>query len=122
MIEGIIADSKRVEDDAIRAEQDAQTSYEEFIKDSNTAADNLNKAITDKGEEKAKMVGDKVAAEADLKSTVAVIEQLSSYEGELHVSCDFLLKNFDVRQEGRAQEIDALNQAKAIMSGADFDI
>merc|ERR1719399_2276080 len=37
LIENIIADSVKVEKDAIAAEQDAQTAYEEFIKDTNAA-------------------------------------------------------------------------------------
>merc|ERR1719262_1310034 len=121
MIQGIMADAKRIEDDAIRAEQDSQTAYEVFVKDANTAVAKLSKAITDKDSQKAKFDQDKIAAEAELKSTMSVIQQLSSYAGELHANCDFILKNFDIRQDGRAQEIDALKQAKAIMSGADFD-
>ena len=35
-------------------------------------------------------------------------------------SCDFTLKNFDIRQEARDQEVEALRQAKAILSGAKF--
>ena len=42
------------------------------------------------------------------------------YAADLHKSCDFTLKNFDVRQEAMSQEIEALNQAKAVLSGADF--
>jgi len=47
-------------------------------------------------------------------------EKLSTYNAELHSSCDFLLKNFDLRQAARQEEMDALAQAKAILSGADF--
>jgi hypothetical protein len=39
---------------------------------------------------------------------------------DLHKACDFILQNFDIRQEARDQEIEALAQAKAILSGADF--
>lgn len=121
MIQGIIAEAKSIEDDAIRGEQDAQSSYEAFMQDANLAVTKLNKAITDNDAQKAKFDGDKIAAEAELKETMAVIQQLSNYAGELHASCDFILKNFELRQDGRAQEIDALKQAKAILSGADFD-
>lgn len=121
MIQGIMADAKRIEDDAIRAEQDSQTAYEEFVKDANAAVAKLNKAITDKDGQKAKCDVDKIAAQAELKETLSVIQQLSNYAGELHMNCDFILKNFEIRQDARAQEIDALKQAKAIMSGADFD-
>ena len=48
------------------------------------------------------------------------LEQLANENADLHKSCDFTLKNFDVRQEAMSQEIEALNQAKAVLSGADF--
>merc|ERR1719399_271873 len=37
LIQGIIADSKGTEQDAIRAEQDAQEAYESFVKGTNQA-------------------------------------------------------------------------------------
>ena len=33
-----------------------------------------------------------------------------------------VLKNFDIRQEARDQEVEALRQAKAILSGAKFSM
>ncbi len=33
-------------------------------------------------------------------------------------ACDYILKNFDVRQAARAAEMDALREAKNILSGA----
>merc|ERR1712107_259318 len=47
--------------------------------------------------------------------------ELSAYNAELHASCDFILKNFDIRQTARDEEIEALKQAKAILSGAKFE-
>jgi chromosome segregation ATPase len=120
MLQNIIADSKMVEADATHDEQAAQTAYESFVKDSNTEIESLSKEIADKTSLKAQADGDKVAAEADHKATMGDLEDLSNLAGNLHRSCDYLLKNFEVRQSSRAQEIDALNQAKAIMSGADI--
>jgi hypothetical protein len=36
----------------------------------------------------------------------------------LHADCDYIIKNFDIRQENRAQEMEALKQATTILSGA----
>ena len=36
----------------------------------------------------------------------------------LHKECDFFVKNFEVRQKALADEIEALGQAAAILSGA----
>merc|ERR1719235_519272 len=49
------------------------------------------------------------------------LEQLSNYNAELHQSCDFVMKNFEIRQTARDEEVEALKQAKAILSGAKFD-
>ena len=47
-------------------------------------------------------------------------QQLMNENADLHKSCDFTLKNFDIRQTARDQEVEALRQAKAILSGAKF--
>lgn len=120
MLQNIVADSKIVEADATKDEQDAQTAYESFVKDSNTEITSLYKEITDKTSLKAQADGDKVSAEADHKSTMGDLEDLNTLAGNLHRSCDFVLKNFETRQSSRAAEMDALKQAKAIMSGADI--
>merc|ERR1719382_215566 len=44
------------------------------------------------------------------------------YVGDLHQECDWLLQNFDLRKSARADEADALTQAKAVLSGADFSL
>merc|ERR1719360_472152 len=49
------------------------------------------------------------------------LEQLSNYNAELHQSCVFILENCDIRQTARDEEIEALKQAKAILSGAKFE-
>merc|ERR1719316_184342 len=122
MIQQIIADSKSVEADANKNEQDSQMAYETFVKDSNKIITKLSEEVANKADAKATADGDLVAAKADLAGTLSDLEQLHDVAGELHMSCDFTLKNFDVRQASRSQEMDALKQAKAIMSGADFGL
>jgi len=38
----------------------------------------------------------------------------------IHTDCDFTIKYFDIRQKARKEEMDAIVDAKAILSGADF--
>jgi len=120
MIGTIISESEIVEKDAHEDEQAAQTAYEQFVKDTNDANVKLNKEITIKTDQKAKAEEDLAAAKADLMANHEALEKLSEIAGNLHVQCDFTLKNFDHRQAARIQEMDALNQAKAILSGANF--
>lgn len=122
MIQEIINDAKAMETEAIRDEKDAQTAYESFVQETNKSIDANQKSIVEKSEQKAKAEDDKVTAEKDLESTMIELEQLANYKAELHSSCDFTLKNFEVRQEARDQEVEALRQAKAILSGADFSM
>jgi len=120
MMEGIITDAKIMETEAIKAEQDSQSAYEAFVKNTNDSIASAQKAIVNMSEDKAKAEESLTQAEQDLKATMSELEQLASYAADLHKSCDFTLKNFDVRQEAMSQEIEALNQAKAVLSGADF--
>jgi len=49
------------------------------------------------------------------------LESLNQAKINLGQQCDFLVDNFDVRQESMKNEIEAINGAKAILSGAIFD-
>lgn len=50
--------------------------------------------------------------------TVNELEGLSKENANVHKECDYLLKNFDIRQKARGEEIEALQQAKSILNGA----
>jgi chromosome segregation ATPase len=117
MIMDVMKESKDLEQKAIVAETDAQAAYEGFVKDSNTLITANQEAIASKSEAKAKADGELALAKGDLGTTVEDILGLDEVAKNLHAQCDFLLKNFEGRQSKRAQEIDALNQAKAIFSG-----
>eukprot|EP00971_Amphidinium_carterae_P118957 2356839-Amphidinium_carterae.1 len=41
------------------------------------------------------------------------LEDLAAVSEDLHTQCDYFLKNFDVRQKARLQEIEAIQSAKA---------
>merc|ERR1719316_1259995 len=120
MIGQVIEDSKKVEAEAVAAENYAQASYESFIKNANGSLAAASKEMTAKSESKAQAESDKTTAEGDLKHTINDLLTLSEYLQSLHGQCDFTLKNFEVRQSSRDQEIDALKQAKMIFSGAKF--
>jgi len=120
MIQQIINDAKAMEAEAIKSEEDAQKAYEDFVKDTNTSIEEKTVSITNKTEEKAQAEADKVEAETEKEAVMTELEQLANESADLHSSCDFVLKNFEIRQTARDQEIEALKQAKAILSGAKF--
>merc|ERR1719456_2013815 len=117
MIETIIEESVQTEADAAKAEQDAQTGYEKFVKDSNAAIETLNKGIAEKTSANADAKAELARTGADFKDTMSQILELANYASELHTQCDFTLKQFDKRQAGRTKEIEALTEAKYILSG-----
>merc|ERR1719160_362873 len=116
MIQQIINDAKQMEAEALRSEDEAQKAYEDFVKDTNASMEEKNKDIINKSELKAKAEADKTEKE----NVMLTLEQLSNEAADLHKACDFTIKNFDIRQTARDEEIEALKQAKAILSGAKF--
>jgi len=103
-------------------EKVSQQDYEEMVADSK-----------EKRAEDSKILGEKEGVKADLqaalqqkgeekKSKMMEAMATAKYLSNLHGDCDWLLENFDVRTEARTGEIDALEKAKAVLSGADFSL
>merc|ERR1719162_57030 len=120
MIQEIINDCKKLEADAIRAEEEGQAAYETFVADSNSSIQEKTKSQVNKVEEKAKAEENLQQAITDKEAALLELEELSNYNAELHQNCDFIMKNFEIRQTARDEEIEALKQAKSILSGAKF--
>jgi len=121
LIQSIITDAKAMEAETTRDEEDAQKAYEDFVKTSNDSIEAKKREITSKTAEKAKAEADLVEAKDSRNKVVLELEQLSNMNAQLHSSCDFILKNFDLRQTARDEEVQALRQAKDILSGAKFE-
>ncbi len=121
LIETIAADAKAMENEAIRSESDAQTAYETFVKETNNSIEAKTQDIVNKHEERAKAEVALVEQKKTLESVNAELEMLGNYKAELHQSCDFIIRNFGLRQSSRDEEIEALKKAKAILSGAKLD-
>jgi hypothetical protein len=120
MITEVMQESKDLENQAIADETAAQAAYEGFTKDSNKLITANTASLANKSEAKAKADGALALAKGDLATTIDDILALDDMAKSLHDQCDFLLKHFEERQSKRSQEIDALNQAKAIFSGMKF--
>merc|ERR1719382_1493802 len=121
MMQQIITDAKAMEAETIRSEEDAQKAYEDFVKETNNSIETKSKDIVNKSGLKAKREIDLVDAKEAKEGVLLELEQLSNYNAELQQSCNFVLKNFDIRQTARDEEVEALRQAKAILSGAKFE-
>jgi len=118
LLESVIADSQKLEDEAMTRSISSQTEYEDFMKSSNAALRQMAKTKAGFEEALATAKEDLVATKADIMETLKVLEGLHEYKGDLHKSCDYITKNFEARQQARQAEIEALGEAKAILSGS----
>jgi len=118
MLEQIIAEAKQLEGDAIKAESDSQKAYETFVKDTNKSLGEKARDIGNKNSTKAQAEGDLVATQEAKDSQQQEQQELQNESRDLHQSCDFTLGNFDIRQAALEQEMESLEQAKAVLSGS----
>jgi len=120
MIEKLIYDTKEITAESKKSESEAQAAYEALIADTNESIAALTKEVTAKTKATAKAKKDLAMTSDDLADTITEIEDLGKTNADLHSECDYVLKNFMIRQKGRSEEIEALQQAKQILSGADL--
>jgi len=117
MLEEVLADTRKTEDQAMVSEEDSQSAYENFMKDSNQSLSKLQASISDMSGARASSKESLSMAKTDFSQTMNELEGLDATNKDLHTSCDYVLKNFDARQAARAAEMDALKEAKNILSG-----
>merc|ERR1719238_2554107 len=119
MMDMMIADVKKETQEMEFEEKDSQEDYEKMMADAKAKRAEDSKAITEKEGVKAET---EAALQADTDAMKAETDKLAAtnqYMADVHGDCDWLLENFDARKTARADEIDALGKAKAVLSGAD---
>jgi len=120
MIEKLIQEAKELIADSKKEEQSAQAGYEATVADTNDSVAALQAEVTSKTKAKVAATKEKRETDEDIADAEGELDGLNKYNGELHADCDYVLKNFDVRQKARGEEIEALQQAKQILSGANL--
>merc|ERR1719409_2482513 len=113
MLESIITEAKDLEKETIKGEQEAQSGYESFVKESYAAIEAAQRSVTNKMEEKATAETGKTAAEGDKADADSTAEALAKTKADLHLSCDFVMMNFDAREAARKGEIEGLQNTMA---------
>jgi hypothetical protein len=116
MVKEIATDMK----DAEYEEKTSQSDYGKLMKESEETRTANSKAIVTKTASKAEVESKLELAKEGKTATDTDLGLIASTIGDLHVQCDFLLQNYDLRKEARANEVESLKNAKAILSGADF--
>jgi len=116
----IITDAEEEEKALDVTENTAQRRYAEFVTGATASIEADRAAIQENEKLVAATEGEKAEVEEAQLSNDAELDRLSKLLKAHHLDCDFLLKYFDLRQKYRAEELDSIADAKAILSGADL--
>jgi predicted RNase H-like nuclease (RuvC/YqgF family) len=122
LIAMIIEEAKKEEAELVLSEQDAQEGYASFVSETNSCLAACDKSIAEKSEAQSIAESDKAETEAAILAVTQELTSLKDLNIGLHADCDFLLENFEIRQKARKDEMNAIEEAKAILSGADFGL
>jgi len=122
MIDLLAADLDKEMTEAETEEKNAQAGYETLMQDAAEKRAGDSTAITEKQGAKAGMEGVLQEAKEQQVTKSKELMATAEYTSNLHVECDWLVSNFDLRKTARADEIGALKNAKAVLSGADFTL
>lgn len=120
MINLLIADLDKDMTEARAEEKDAQGDYEQLMADSAEKRTADSKSLSEKQAAKADTQAAVEGHEDDKASATKELGATMKYIASLHAECDWLAKYYDVRKQARADEVDSLSNAKAVLSGADY--
>lgn len=120
MINKIITDASKMEKELTTSEQNSQDSYAMFVNDCMATITADNKAINEKNIFLQQATASASDTDKALLQNQEELDALGQLLTGMHADCDWLLKYYSVRQQARAEEMQAIVEAKAILSGADF--
>jgi len=108
--------------DSELAEQDAQRDYERLLADATTQ----RAAQTVGLQHEVGLLADTSVSLAGLREEARFTAHTRAGQVEmgrdLEVACKYLLETYEDRKKGRGEELEALEKAKAVLSGADLDL
>jgi len=122
LIETIIKDLEKEDLEMTGEEKGAQSMYEKFMADAAAKRATMSQASVDKESALAETESDVMTAKDSLKGKKGEVMDLGKYVSSLHGECDWLLKYHDTRAAARTGEIESLDKAKAVLSGADYSL
>mmetsp|Transcript_39997 Transcript_39997/g.103525 ORF Transcript_39997/g.103525 Transcript_39997/m.103525 type:complete len:724 (-) Transcript_39997:95-2266(-) len=120
MIDLLIKDLEKEMTEAKTGENEAESDYQAMMGEAASKRTTDSKSLTEKSGAKADLEADLQAHSGEHKATVNELMATEKYIASLHAECDWLLQYFETRKAARADEIDSLGRAKAVLSGADY--
>jgi chromosome segregation ATPase len=122
MIDLLIKDLTLEMTEAETAEKEAQKEYETLMADAAEKRATDSKTLADKESLKADTEVELEKLKASQLATFKELQATEQYISSLHAECDWLLQFYTVRAEARAGEVKSLENAKAVLSGADYSL
>jgi|Transcript_98110 predicted nucleic acid-binding Zn-ribbon protein len=122
MIDLLIKDLDKEMSESSTQEKDSQADYEKMMNDSSAKRAEDTKMLTEKGSTLAELESSLEETKEEKASATKELSATLQYIQSVHAECDWLMQYFDVRKEARDSEIDSLNKAQAVLSGADFSL
>jgi len=122
MLNMLKADLEKEMQSATVEEKDAQAEYESMMAESAEKRASDSKSLADKESAKADLESKALKLKEEESATMTQVLGAAETLKNLHIECDWLVSNFEVRKEARAGEVDALKKAKAVLSGADYSL
>lgn len=116
----IITEAEAEETELELDENQAQKIYANFVQETTASIVADRQSIAEKEKQTAEASAEKSSTEESQLSNAAKLDKLDNLLAGLHADCDYIIKYFDLRQKTRAEEMDAIEEAKAILSGANF--
>jgi len=116
----IIEDAGRTEDELKSTEQKSQQEYASYVAATTASIEADREAIAEKEKQNAETKGQNSETEESQLANEQSLGKLTDLLSGHHAQCDYIIKYFDIRQKSRAEEMDAIGEAKAILSGSNF--
>jgi len=116
----IIEDAGRTDAEMKASEQQSQNDYASQVAATTASIEADRAAIAETEKQKASAQGELSETEGSELANTGSLDKLTELLGNYHAECDYIIKYFDIRQQSRAEEIDAIEEAKAILSGSSF--
>jgi len=122
MIAKIILEAEVAEQDLVFDENNSQEDYATFTSDTTVSIEADRQSIAQKEEQLAASQSELSDTKASQLANEAQLTKLKELLSARHGECDYVMKYFDIRQTARKEEMDAIDEAKAILSGANFGL
>jgi chromosome segregation ATPase len=120
MMDMLKADIEKETQEMDFEEKDSQKEYEAMVNEAYDKRAGDKKAIQQKEGAKAALEEGLLQLEKEKKSRSEESLEAQKYLADLMSDCQWLTDNYDTRKEARANEVEALQKAKAVLSGADY--